>query len=221
MKTLHIDFISDVACPWCVVGLLSLEKALLAFPDLTPEFHLHPYELEPEVGEQGENLLELIVEKYDASPDDVLSGLSQIARRGAELGFTYNFTDESKVWNTFDAHRFIHWAGIYGKALDAKKALFKAYFTDNKNPGDHGLLARLAADLGLDAHEAKEMLASGKFTEEVRNEIALWKERGVNAVPTIRLQNRMTVTSAQTVSSYEQSIRAVLEGSFGKGTPLM
>lgn len=220
-QTLSIDFISDIACPWCVVGLYSLEKALQSFPGIETDFKLHPYELDPAVGPEGENLLEAIEKKYDSPPSETRKGLAQIAQRGAEVGFVFNFNDDSRTWNTFDAHRMMYWSGLHGTALPMKKALFAAYFTHNRNPGDYELLVRLAEETGLDGKEALRMLESGAYTEEVRSELALWKERGVNVVPTIRLQGKQTFTGAQTVATFEQAIRSALSGSYSPGAPLM
>lgn len=220
-QTLSIDFISDIACPWCVVGLYSLEKALQAFPGVRAEFRLHPYELDPSTSSEGENIFEHIARKYDIPAQEARQGLQEIAKRGAEVGFQFNFNDESRTWNTFDAHRILHWAEEQGKALDMKKALFAAYFTHNQNPSDPALLARLAGENGLDREEALSLLASGAYAEEVREAIAFWKNQGVSAVPTIRLQGRQTFTGAQQAGVFEQAIRAALEGKHAPGAPLM
>lgn len=216
-----IDFVSDIVCPWCVVGLYSLEKALQDYPGIAVDFRLHPYELDQSSRREGENMLAHIERKYGIPPEEVRQGLEEITRRGAEVGFTFNFTDESMTWNTFDAHRIIHWAKAWGKDLAVKKALFTAYFTENKNPGDHQLLAGICEKLGLDHEEALRVLESGKFTDEVRQEITLWKSRGVSAVPTIRLQEKQTFTGAQTVSAFKQAIQSSLEGGYRPGAPLM
>lgn len=211
-QTLTIDFISDIACPWCVIGLYSLEKALTAIPDAVPLFKLHPYELDASVGTGGDNLFEHISVKYDIPEEEAREGFAQITARGAELGFIFNFTDQSRVWNTFDAHRILHWAEEKGKALPMKKALFTAYFTHNQNPGDYGVLRLLAEENGLDGREALRILESGTYADEVRQAMAFWKNHGVSAVPTIRLMERQTFTGAQTVAAFEQNIRSLLEG---------
>lgn len=227
---LVIDYVSDIACAWCAVGLYSLERALQAFPGVTAEFRFHPFELDGSIGFDGENLLEHIAEKYDAPADEVRESLGTLTARGAEVGFTFNFSDASRVRNTFDAHRLLHWsaalkdsAGSGGpdgpggpggtdKTLALEKTLYAAYFTENRNVADPAVLVEAAIKAGLDGSDAAAVLASGIYRDEVRGAMRLWRERGVTAVPTIRLQDRLTITAAQTVQSFERSIRSVLEG---------
>ena len=226
-RTLTIEYVSDIACAWCVVGLYSLERALRAFPDVAPVFRFHPFELDASIGMEGENLLEHIVAKYEVPAEEVREGLAALTARGAEVGFAFNFSDASRVWNTFDAHRLLHWSadlagtaepdgragpGAADTTLALEKALYAAYFTDNRNVADIAVLADAARKAGLDRNEAVRMLESDAYRDEVRHAMRLWRERGVTAVPTIRLQERLTITCAQTVQAFERSIRAALEG---------
>lgn len=219
--TLRIDFISDISCAWCAVGLHSLEKALGKFPEVTPQFRLHPFELSPDVSAQGENLLEHIQQKYDVSVEEARESFDQLTQRGAEVGFRFNFTGDSRVYNTFEAHRLLFWAAQKGPDLDLEKALFKAYFTDGLNPGDHAVLTRLAGEAGLDANEAREVLHSGAFRQEVADELAHWRDKGVSVVPTIIFQERLTIPCAQTVTVFEQYIQAALLKDIASGPALM
>lgn len=253
-QTLGIDFVSDIACAWCAVGLYSLERALQAFPGVVAEFRFHPYELDSAVGPEGANLIDHIMEKYEVPAEEVEESLKTLTERGAEVGFSFMFTPQSRIWNTFDAHRLLFWAaggagtqdtaqrrgtaeteGAAGAsqtsgptgapgpaaALALEKALYAAYFTENSNVGDFGVLATAAGRAGLDRKEALRVLESGRYADELRRELALWRERGVTVVPTIRLNDRMTVTCAQTVSGFERTVRAALEGSPVPGMALM
>ena len=237
-QRLVIDYVSDIACAWCVVGLYSLERALAAFPGVTAEFRFHPYELDPTVGPEGANLIDHIVEKYEVSAEEVAGSLKTLTDRGAEVGFTFTFTPQTRIWNTFAAHRLLHWAGVTDRAAGEaamegagqaavtphapalEKALYAAYFTENSNVADFSVLSAAAEGVGLDRREALRVLESGLYAEEVRAELALWREHGVNVVPTIRLNDRMTIASAQTVSGYERSLRALFEGASVAGMTL-
>src|ERR1700730_1963718 len=160
---IKIDFVSDVSCPWCVIGLRSLQAALARLGDaVSAEVHFQPFERNPQMPPEGQDLLEHIAEKYGSSADQIARSREMIRARGAELGFLFDMRKRGRVYNTFDAHRLLHWAGIEGgdrqKAL--KEALFTAYFTDGRNPGDHEVLVDLAERVGLDGDRARRILSS-------------------------------------------------------------
>ena len=173
---LHIDFVSDVACPWCAIGLHSLEEALRRVEgEVTADIHFQPFELSPDMSPQGEGLDEHIGRKYGASAQQLAASREAVRQRAASVGFAFNSSARSHVYNTFDAHRLLHWAGLQGRQRELKKVLFRANFTDDANVSDRDVLAGLAAEVGLDANEAREVLASGRHAAEVRAAEKLWQ----------------------------------------------
>lgn len=213
-ETIRIDYVSDVACPWCVIGLRSLDRALEVLGDeVTADIHFQPFELNPNMPPEGQNTAEHVKEKYGASPERSQATRNAIKDSGAALGFEFNYGSDSRIWNTFDAHRLLHWAASEGKQKQLKEAFFKLTFTDQLPSNDHDALAKAAADVGLDEARAREILNSDEFTNEVRNDQMLWRSRGIQAVPTIILNERWMLQGAQPPEVFEQAIRQVLDGS--------
>lgn len=189
-QPLRIDFVSDVACPWCVVGLRSLLQALDAVGDqVKAEIRFQPFELNPNMAPEGENTTEHIQKKYGASPERSAASRQAIKESGERLGFTFNYSPESRIWNTFDAHRLLHWAGLEGKQLALKEALFKSNFTDQRPTNDPNALADAAAEAGLDPR-GRAILASDEFAAEVRAEEEHWRRNGIQAVPSVIFNER-------------------------------
>ncbi|MEQ1618959.1 MAG: DsbA family oxidoreductase [Terricaulis sp.] len=208
---LRIDFVSDIACPWCVIGLRSLQQALAAIGEsVAAEFHFQPFELNPHMGPEGENIAQHLQKKYGSTPEQSGAGRQAIAARGAELGFVFNTTPESRIWNTFDAHRLLHWAGLEGRQLALKEALFKANFTDGRPTNDIDALVAAAVEAGLDGARARQVLASGAYAQEVRAEQEAWRARGVQAVPTIIFNQRWAIQGGQPPEVFERAIRDML-----------
>ena len=206
--TIRIDFVSDVACPWCAVGLLSLERAIERLDGLAPvELHFQPFELNPEMPPGGEDATAHLVRKYGSSPQQLEQNRERIRARGAELGFTFNA--RTRVWNTFDAHRLLHWAGTRGlpqqRAL--KHALLRAYFTDGADVSSHDVLVRIAAEAGLEEARAREVLARGEYAGEVRERERWYTERGIHSVPAIIFDERHLVSGGQPVEVFEHALR--------------
>jgi predicted DsbA family dithiol-disulfide isomerase len=215
-QPLRIDFVSDIACPWCVIGLRSLQQALAAIGDeVAAEIHLQPFELNPHMGPEGENIGEHIQKKYGSSPEQSAASRSAIAQRGAELGFVFNYGPESRIWNTFDAHRLLHWAGLEGRQLQLKEALFAANFTAGRSTSDHEALVAAAQEAGLDGARAREIVASDEFASEVRAELDLWRSRGIQAVPTVIFNQRWMIQGGQPPQAFEQAIRDIISGAEG------
>ena len=211
---LRIDFVSDVACPWCVVGLRSLMKALDAVGDkVEAEIHFQPFELNPDMPAEGENTAQHVARKYGANPERSAASRNAIREHGEALGFDFNYSSESRIWNTFDAHRLLYWAGIEGRQLELKEALFAANFTEQKSTSDHDVLVGAAKVAGLDAAKAKEVLESGAYTKEVRAEEDVWRNRGINAVPSVIFNQRWMIQGGQPPRVFEQAIRQIIDGS--------
>lgn len=209
-KTLKIDFVSDVSCPWCIIGLQALEQAADRLKgEVALDLHFQPFELNPQMGPAGQDMGEHLQEKYGASPEQSQKNREAIAARGAELGFTFNMDKRSRIYNTFDAHRLLHWAEEKGLQSALKKALFKAYFTDGQSPGDHGVLVRVAGEVGLDANAARELLASDRYASEVRQREQFYQQQGIHSVPAIIINDRHLISGGQPVEVFEQALRQI------------
>ena len=210
MTQLRIDFVSDISCPWCVIGLKSLEQALANLGDAaTADLHFHPFELNPDMAPEGEDIGEHLARKYGASEEQGAKTREMIRTRGAELGFEFAMDKRSRIYNTFDAHRLLHWAELQGRQRELKLALFKAYFTHGDNPGAHDVLTRAAADVGLDATEAAEVLATGAYEEEVREQEAFFQRQGITGVPAIIINQRHLITGGQPPEVFEKALRQI------------
>lgn len=215
-SALKIDFVSDVSCPWCVVGLNGLLQALEILRDeVQAEIHFQPFELNPKMGPDGQNITEHISEKYGSTPEQSQKNREAIRARGAEVGFAFRTDGNSRIYNTFDAHRLLHWAGLDGGQLPLKQALFKAYFTDGGNPSDHAQLAQIAESVGLDRQRAEAILASDEFADDVRAEEQLWLQRGVSSVPTVVFNGQYAVTGGQPVDTFVGAIRQIISEARG------
>jgi len=206
-KPVRIDFVSDVACPWCVVGLRALEQAIHN-TGIQVELHFQPFELNPRMAPEGEDATEHLVRKYGLTPQQLESNREAIRARGATLGFT--FGPRGRVHNTFDAHRLLHWAGLEGAQLQRalKHALLQAYHSDGDDVGSGDVLARIAASIGLDGARARAILASDEYAEAVRERERYYTERGIHAVPAIIFDERSLVSGGQPVEVFEQALRA-------------
>ncbi|SFO40320.1 DsbA family oxidoreductase [Sphingomonas sp. OK281] len=211
---LKIDFVSDIACPWCIIGLRALEEALVRAADaLDAEIVFQPFELNPAMPAGGQNIGEHIAEKYGSTPEQSAANRAMIVDRARDLGFTMAMTETSRIYNTFDAHRLLHWAQVEGGQGALKHALFTANFTDNADPGDHRVLVDAAAKAGLDPVAAEEVLRSGRYADEVRAAEGLWRARGINAVPAIVINDRHLISGGQPVDVFERALRKVATAS--------
>lgn len=210
LPTLKIDFVSDVSCPWCVIGLKALEQAADRLKDqVVLDLHFQPFELNPQMGPEGQDIAEHLHEKYGASPEQSQRNREAIAARGAELGFAFRMDQRSRIYNTFDAHRLLHWAAEKGLQAPLKHALFKAYFTDGQNPGSHEVLADLAAQVGLDADEARAVLASDRYAAQVREREQFYLHHGIHSVPAVVINERHLIQGGQPVEVFEQALRQI------------
>ena len=207
---LKIDFVSDVSCPWCVVGLKSLEQALARVSDsITAELHFQPFELNPQMAPEGEDTTEHLARKYGSTPAQAAANKENIRARGAELGFTFNLGQRNRIYNTFDAHRLLHWAELEGHQHALKQALFDAYFTLGQNPSDHALLVQVAEQVGLDPVRAREILESDAFADEVREREEFYTSQGIHSVPAIIINDRHLISGGQPPEVFEQALRQI------------
>jgi predicted DsbA family dithiol-disulfide isomerase len=210
-NALKIDFVSDVVCPWCAIGLAGLNIALERLdPEIRVDFTVHPFELNPGMPAAGQPQLEHITEKYGITADQARVNREQIRARAATVGFTMNRDDASLVYNTFDAHRLLAWAKEKNAQAALKLVLLEAYFTDGKNIADRNVLAELAAQAGLDGAAASEVLASDRFVQEVRAEETLWTQRGISSVPAVIVNDRYLISGGQPPEVFEEQLRSIL-----------
>lgn len=207
---MKIDFISDVACPWCAVGLNSLERALEKIGDQIPvEMQFQPFELNPTMAADGADAAEYLRSKYGMSAEQLQRNRDHIRARGAEVGFA--FGDRERVWNTFDAHRLLHWAGLQGadRQRALKHALLQAYHGEGRNPGAADVLVELAGAVGLDAAAAKQVLDSGAYADEVRAAETFWQRAGINSVPAVVIDGKHLIQGGQPAEVFERALRQI------------
>ncbi|MDT0138309.1 DsbA family oxidoreductase [Acidovorax sp. PRC11] len=210
---LRIDFVSDISCPWCAIGLQSLDRALQSLGGaVQAEVHFQPFELNPGMPAGGQDIGEHLAEKYGATAEQTVQTQRAIAERGAALGFEFRMDRRSRIYNTFDAHRLLHWAqetaGPQGQAK-LKRALFHAYFTEGRDPGDRALLAELAAGAGLDAARAQEVLDSDEYADAVREREAFYQQHGIHSVPAVIVNERHLIQGGQPPEVFEQALRRI------------
>lgn len=206
-----IDFVSDIACPWCAVGLNALERALESLgPDFEVELRFQPFELNPGMPPEGADTVAYLRDKYGLSAQQIAQNQAAIRQRGAEVGFA--FGTRERVWNTFDGHRLLYWAGVEGPAgtqRALKHALLRAYHGQGLNPGEPQVLTDLAQTCGLDADRAREVVRDGLFTQEVRQALAFWQGAGIRSVPSVVVNRRHLIQGGQPPEVFAQALRQI------------
>jgi predicted DsbA family dithiol-disulfide isomerase len=208
--SLRIDFVSDVVCPWCAIGLASLEIALQKVEgEIDVELHVQPFELNPQLGPAGEDAVAHLRAKYGIDEAQVAANQERIRARGAELGFVFDMARRRHVYNTFDAHRLLHWAEDAGHQLDLKRALLRAYFTDGRNVADHDTLVEIAAGVGLPADRARAILAGDEFAAEVRTVEQFFQQAGITGVPATIIERKHLISGGQPPEVFEQALRQI------------
>jgi predicted DsbA family dithiol-disulfide isomerase len=209
---LKIDFVSDVSCPWCAIGLASLEKALGRLGDeVKADLHFEPFELNPAMPPGGQDITEHLTQKYGTTAQQQAASRDAIRERGAGVGFEFRKEGRGRVYNTFNAHRLLHWAGLEGaeRQRALKKALLKAYFTDGKSPEDKDVLLAAATEAGLDPARAKEILGSEEFADDVRKREQFFHDHGIHAVPAVIINDRHLIQGGQPPEVFEQALRQI------------
>lgn len=208
--TLKIDFVSDVSCPWCAIGLKSLEQAIDRVGDsLHVDLHFQPFELNPQMPPHGQDIAEHLQQKYGSTPEQLAANREAIRTRGAALGFTFNQRD--RIYNTFDAHRLLHWAALEGgeRELALKHALLRAYFTEGVDVSAHANLVRIAVEAGLDGDRAQAILESGEYGDEVRKQEQRYLDAGIHAVPAVIINDRHLISGGQAPEVFENALRQI------------
>jgi predicted DsbA family dithiol-disulfide isomerase len=207
----RIDFVSDVSCPWCAIGLASLQQALAKLDgEVAAEIHFQPFELNPQMAPEGEDSTEHVARKYGSSVEQVMANREAIRARGAALGFTFNMDRRSRVYNTFDAHRLLHWAELEGRHVALKQILLRAYFTDGEDVSAQDTLVRLAAEAGLDAERARQILAGDEFAGDVRAQEQFFQSRGIHSVPATIINGQHLISGGQPPEAFEQALRQIV-----------
>lgn len=216
MNTLQIDFVSDVSCPWCAVGLGALEQALQNLQgSVSADITFQPFELNPQMGPEGQDIGEHLTQKYGSTPEQQTQIRDTIRARGAEVGFAFNPAGRGRIWNTFDAHRLLHWAaeeGAPGQQMALKKALLAACHTRSEAMGHHGVLLACVAEVGLDEGRARAILASDEFTKAVRERQAFFTGHGIHSVLAVIVNQRHLISGGQPAAVFEQALRRIAAG---------
>ena len=214
--TLKIDFVSDVSCPWCAIGLSALEQALAAVQgDIQAELHFQPFELNPQMGPEGQDITEHLTQKYGSTAEQQAQIRATIRQRGAEAGFSFKPEGRGRIWNTFDAHRLLLWAGEEGAPSQQhalKKALLEAYHGRAESPADHAVLLAAVVEAGLDEARARDVLASDAFGQDVREREQFYNASGIHSVPAVIINDRHLVSGGQPAAVFEQALRQIASG---------
>ncbi len=214
--SLKIDFVSDVSCPWCAVGLGALEEALQKLQgSVAAELHFQPFELNPQMGPEGQDIGEHLTEKYGSTPEQQAQIRNTIRARGAEVGFAFNPEGRGRIWNTFDAHRLLHWAdeeGAPGQQHALKKAFLAACHTRSEAMGHHDVLLAGVREAGLNETRASAILASDEFAQEVREREAFYQGHGIRSVPAVIINDRHLISGGQPAEVFEQALRQIAAG---------
>jgi len=214
--TLKIDFVSDVSCPWCAIGLSALEQALAAVQgDIQAELHFQPFELNPQMGPEGQDITEHLTQKYGSTAEQQAQIRATIRQRGAEAGFSFKPEGRGRIWNTFDAHRLLLWAGEEGAPSQQhalKKALLEAYHGRAESPADHAVLLAAVVEAGLDEARARHVLASDAFGQDVREREQFYNANGIHSVPAVIINDRHLISGGQPAAVFEQALRQIASG---------
>lgn len=209
-RQMKIDFVSDVSCPWCIIGLKALEQALERVAgEVSAAIHFQPFELNPQMPPEGQDLYEHIAQKYGSSRAQSDQARETIRARGEALGFEFNLERMQRIYNTFDTHRVLHLAALEGRQKALEHALFAAYFTAGENPGAHDVLLRVAGSVGLDRARVQAVLDSDEFAAEVRAAEHHYQGLGIHAVPAVIIDDRHLIEGGQPVEVFEQALRHI------------
>ena len=209
-KTVKLDILSDPICPWCYIGKTNLDRALAEIPDHPFVIEFHPFQLNPEMPAGGMDRRAYLEAKFGGK-EGAVRAYAPIVEHAEQAGLKIDFEAMQRTPNTLDAHRLIHWAGIEGCQYDAVAALFRAYFTDGRDIGDHEVLSDLADSIGMDASVVMKLLASDADRDSIRRRDAHSREMGVNSVPTFIVAGKHAVPGAQPAEMWQKVIEEIKE----------
>ena len=210
---LKIDFVSDIACPWCAVGLGALEQALEQLKgEVQADVHFQPFELNPNMGPGGQDLGEHLTEKYGSTPEQQAQIRANISARGEEVGFKFNPGGRGRVYNTFNAHRLLHWAGVKGPEGSQhalKRALLESYQGRAEAVESDQVLLAVVASVGLNVAEAQTILSSDTYAQEVREIERFYHQAGIHSVPAVIINDKHLISGGQPAAVFEQALRQI------------
>ena len=210
---IRIDIVSDVGCPWCIIGYKRLEEALSRLEgEVAPDIHWHPFELNPMMPQEGQDLREHIAEKYGIDPKQSAGTRQRLTEIGASLGVSFNYFDEMRMVNTFRAHQLLFWAEQHGKKTELELELFDRYFTRQENVNDTAVLVDAAGQVGLDEVEAAELLSDERYARDVREQQRFWLQQGIHAVPSFILNRRYLIPGAQEADVFVAALERIRDG---------
>ena len=209
---IKLDIISDVVCPWCIIGYKRLEQAISEMGiEHKVELEWQPFELNPDMPAEGEDLQEHITRKYGSTPEESIRSRANMSNLGEELGFKFEFFDGKRIVNTRDAHILLDYAKECRKQTELQIRLFEAYFSEGKNVSDRQILTQELQSLGLNVDEALARLDDTAVREGVQKQEAYWTGLGVSSVPTVVLNRSSALTGAQPVEAYKQVLAELIE----------
>lgn len=207
---LKLDIVSDISCPWCIIGYQALQQALAALaPDISADISWQPFELNPTMPAQGQDIVEHLIEKYGISVAQIEQNREAIRQRGSALGYAFGNRGGGRIYNTFDAHRLLHWAKPFGKQTQLKLALFDLYFKQSGDPSNHQQLLTVVASVGLDIEAARQVLDSAQYEQEVRERQRFYQGQGISSVPAVIINDKHLISGGQPAEAFEQALREI------------
>jgi predicted DsbA family dithiol-disulfide isomerase len=216
LQKMRIDIVSDVLCPWCIIGFKALEQALHNLSDsVQADIHWQPFELNPNMLPEGEDVNQHLMHKYGIDEKQIAANRDNLHQRGLSVGYEFGNRGGGKIYNTFDAHRLLHWAGLDGnldgKQSELKLALFDLYFKQSGNPSDHAQLLAAVESVGLDVQQAKAILAGNDYAADVRQQQRHYQQQGISSVPAVIINNKHLISGGQPVNIFEQALKQISE----------
>jgi len=208
--TLKLDIVSDISCPWCIIGYQALQQALTTLaPDITADINWQPFELNPAMPPEGQDLVEHLTEKYGINAAQIEQNRAMIRERGSDLGYQFSNSAGGRIYNTFDAHRLLHWAKKLGKQTQLKLAFFDLYFKHSGDPSNHQQLLEVVGNVGLDVQAAKQVLDSTQYEQEVRERQKFYQSQGISSVPAVIINDKHLISGGQPAEAFEQALREI------------
>ena len=207
---LKVDIVSDVVCPWCIIGYKQFQKALGMMPgEVDVTIRWHPFELNPRMPEEGQNLREHLSQKYGSTVEQSEAAKARLMTLGESLGFTFDYFDEMRMVNTFRAHQLLYWAGKQGRQTELELALFDAFFSLRQDVSDGQVLAAAAGRVGLSDSEALTVAEDGRYAQAVREEQKIWLDKEVHAVPAFLFNEKYMVPGAQDAETFVRILNKI------------
>ena len=207
---LKLDIVSDISCPWCIIGYQALQQALTALaPEITADISWQPFELNPNMAAEGQDIVEHITEKYGISIEQTEQNRAMIQQRGLALDYQFNRNECGRIYNTFDAHRLLCWAKQFDRQTPLKLALFDLYFKHSGDPSNHQQLLKVVGNVGLDVHLAQQLLDSSEYAQEVRERQRYYQEQGISSVPAVIINDKHLISGGQPAEVFEKALREI------------